>query len=333
MNHEKLVKLLSTLPPSLVAIAGVVLGLSVGLSGFFYLETPPWALLWAALFALFALLGWLGFSAAPTFTEKNPVPAQPRRVCDGPLVMMELPGGSFPMGSPDTDDMAGDNEKPQHQVTLSGFRMATTPVTAGLYHKVMHDEMLPDAEARRPVVDIYWYDAIAFCNALSRQEGYRPCYRSLFGRWWCNWRADGYRLPTEAEWEYACRAGTKTRYGFGNNPAGLEAYAWFAENASSSQPVATKRPNRWGLYDMHGNVWEWCWDVYGSYPAQPLKNPRGPKRLLPAGSESRVLRGGSFFDSPEDLRSARRVGGRPEGWGRRRAVGFRCVRVPPQLID
>jgi formylglycine-generating enzyme required for sulfatase activity len=194
------------LSPRRTALVGAVLGLGVGLPGFFVLEAPLWLAPWVGLIAL---LGWVGYSAEPVFDEKNPVPAQPRRVRDGRLLMMELPGDRFMMGSRDTDDMAREDEKPPHRVTLSGFRLATTPVTAGLYREIMQGEILPEAEARLPVVSVSWHEAITFCNALSRREGYHPCYRSIFGRWWCDWRADGYRLPTEAEWEYACRAGSR----------------------------------------------------------------------------------------------------------------------------
>ena len=247
-----------------VVVMGVILGLGLGIPGFFYLRSPAWMLLWGGLFvALWRMAAY----AEPVFEEANPVVAEarPTRVQDGPLTMMELPGGQFLMGSPDTDEMAGDDEKPPHMVTVSGFRMAVTPVTAGLYNEVMQREPVPQAQEHLPAVDVSWYDAIAFCNRLSVREGYRPCYRQRFKRWVCDWRADGYRLPTEAEWEYACRAGTATRYAFGDDPERLGNYAWFLGNASSQvQAVGQKWPNRWGLYDMHGNVWEWCWDWYGA---------------------------------------------------------------------
>jgi hypothetical protein len=108
--------------------------------------------------------------------------------------MIDLPGGSFWMGSPDTDDMAIENEKPPHLVTVEAFRMAVTPVTAGLYAEIMQPEMPPEERRQLPAFDVTWYDAIEFCNRLSRQAGYRPCYRQYCGRWVCNWRADGYRL-------------------------------------------------------------------------------------------------------------------------------------------
>jgi formylglycine-generating enzyme required for sulfatase activity len=281
-------------------------------------------LLWGGLFvALWSMAAY----AEPVFEEANPVVVEPRptRVQDGSLTMIELPGGQFLMGSPDTDELAGDDEKPQHMVTVSGFRMAVTPVTAGLYNEVMQREAVPQAQEHLPVVDVTWYDAIAFCNRLSVREGYRPCYRRRFRRWVCDWRADGYRLPTEAEWEYACRAGTATRYAFGDDPERLGNYAWYAENAAGQvQVVGQKRPNRWGLYDMHGNVWEWCWDWYGAYGSEVAAHPVGP-----SSGSWRVVRGGSFDNSPENLRSALRVNVHPEN--RDEVLGFRCVRVPPAL--
>jgi formylglycine-generating enzyme required for sulfatase activity len=279
--------------------------------------------------------------AEPVFEEANPVVAEarPTRVRDGPLTMIELPGGQFLMGSPDTDELADDDEKPQHRVTVSGFRMAVTPVTAGLYNEVMQREPVPQAQERLPAVKVTWYDAIAFCNRLSVREGYRPCYRRRFKHWVCDWHADGYRLPTEAEWEYACRTGMATRYAFGDDPERLGNYAWFAENSSGQvQTVGQKWPNRWGLYDMHGNVLEWCWDLYGVYSPGAEVDPVGPS----SGSLLRVVRSGSFhvppgvlhstlqaFGSPEALRSAARGFFFPED--RRDDLGFRCVRVPPSL--
>src|SRR5207302_1335063 len=118
-----------------------------------------------------------------------------------------------------------------------------------------------------PVETISWYEAIAFCNKLSEREGLKPYYRSDEG---VQSGGDGYRLPTEAEWEYACRAGSTTRYSFGDDAARLGKYAWYVANSTNkTRPAGQTRPNTWGLYDMHGNVWEWCWDRYGvDYYAQ-----------------------------------------------------------------
>ena len=322
---------LARLPLPAVVLTGIVLGCGLGGAGFYYLEAPGWAVGWLVLFAA---IGWLGYTATPVFDEPNPVqtsaqPVKPRRVLDGSLLMVDLPGGRFLMGSPDSDDMARDNEKPQHEVMVSSFRMAITPVTVELYRAVMLESSnaQSEIEARWPATSVTWFNAIEFCNRLSERAGYRPCYSQRSGQWRCDWRADGYRLPTEAEWEYACRAGTTTRYSFGDNPAGLDAYGWHAGNSNTAQPVATKRANSWGLYDLHGNVWEWCWDWYGAYVPKPAQNPRGPEKST-AGR--RVLRGGSFVFPPAFLRSANRFFDFPED--RRSYDGFRCVRVPPQQV-
>jgi formylglycine-generating enzyme required for sulfatase activity len=254
-------------PPLLVVLAGVALGLGIGLPGFFALRSPVWALVWGGLFVALWLLAR---SAAPVFDEPSPMVARPKRVRDGPLVMIDLLGGSFRMGSPDADDMVSEDEKPAHPVTVAGFRMAVTPVTTGLYAEIMQLELPPEERRQLPAVDVIWANAVEFGNRLSSREGYRPCYRQLFGRWVCNWYADGYRLPTEAEWEYACRAGTTTRYSFGDDPGRLERYAWFGRSAGPYE-VARKAPNPWGLYDMYGNVWEWCWDWYRLYSEKPMR--------------------------------------------------------------
>lgn len=311
------VKWLDRQPLPLVVAAGIVLGLGLGLPGFWYLRSPAWLLLWG----VFIVALWrLAHHAEPVFEDEQRVPAKPQRVRDGPMVMMELPGGQFRMGSPDSDDMAHDNEKPQHTVTVSGFRIGVTPVTAGLYREVMKEEPPPDDQQQLPIVNASWDDVMQFCNALSEREGYRPCYHQVRNRWVCDWGADGYRLPTEAEWEYACRAGTETRHSFGDDPEMLDQYAWFDGNSGSqAHEVRGKAPNPWGLYDMHGNVWEWCWDPYKLYSL--IRVFVKPKY--------RVIRGGSFFDPPEYLRSACRVRYGPEG--RHSYLGFRCVRVPPGL--
>lgn len=319
---------LDRLPLSVVVATGVALGCGIGGAGFVYLEAPGWAVVWLALFAG---LGWLGYTAAPVFDEPNPVqvavkPARPRPVRDGSLLMVDLPGGRFLMGSPDSDGLARADEKPQHEVTVSPFRIAITPVTVELYRQIMPESSAAqaEAEARWPATNVSWFDTIEFCNRLSERVGYRPCYSRRSGQWRCDWHADGYRLPTEAEWEYACRAGTTTRYSFDDDPAGLDGYAWFADNMNNHvQPVAIKRANPWGLYDLHGNVWEWCWDWYESYSPKPAQNPRGSER---SSSGRRVLRGGSFVHSPERLCSAVRDAGATGG--RFGNIGFRCVRVP-----
>ncbi len=161
-----------------------------------------------------------------------------------------------------------------------------------------------------------------FCNRLSERLGLRPCYRKVLTRWRWDRTANGYRLPTEAEWEYAVRAGATARWFFGDDERELGDYAWFEGNSGSRvHPVAEKEPNPWGLYDMLGNVWEWCWDYYGRYGFGQADNPAGPAIGL-----RRVGRGGSAWDAPRYLRSALRARVDPEN--RYVDRGFRCVRVP-----
>ena len=162
---------------------------------------------------------------------------------------------------------------------------------------------------RHPVESVSWNDAIAFCNKLSEREGLRPYYRSGAGE---QSGGDGYRLPTEAEWEYACRAGSTTRYSFGDDAASLGEFAWYDGNSGSkTHPVGQKRPNAFGLYDMHGNVWEWCWDGYEEryYANSPADDPLGPSQAA-----GRVIRGGGWT-------ATRATAGRRTGAGSRRTSG------------
>jgi formylglycine-generating enzyme required for sulfatase activity len=309
-----------------LSAVGLALGFGGGLAGLLGLESAWWLPVWGALLAGLTWLGWdaepeLG---APLVAKPAPKAVGPRLVREGPFEMVELPGGESLMGSPDGDDMASDDERPQHRVRVSGFRIARIPVNTQLYREVMTGGGEKGGDDL-PVTNASWYDAVEFCNRLSERYGYRPCYRRRglwpWRGWHCDWRADGYRLPTEAEWEYACRAGTRTRYSFGADPARLPEFAWYEANSGGrSHPVGTKRASPWGLFDMQGNVWEWCWDKYGAYGAAEQVDPRGPSR-----GHSRVLRGGSFEHSPAVLRSAGRgiIGPESRNWN----VGFRCVRV------
>jgi formylglycine-generating enzyme required for sulfatase activity len=157
-----------------------------------------------------------------------------------------------------------------------------------------------------PVENVSWYEAVAYCNALSLKEGLTPAYRGSGESMVCDFSANGYRLPTEAEWEYAAREGTRAYGGYeyagGDN---IEELGWYHGNSGGrTHPVGTKAPNGLGLYDMSGNVWEWCWDWYsGSYERRDQTDPRGP----PAGTD-RVDRGGSALYDAEFLRSANRDG-------------------------
>ncbi len=236
--------------------------------------------------------------------------------------MVKIPAGCFLMGSSDDDDMARDNEEPQHRVRVSEFACMKYPVSEQLWQQVTKKGK--GEGDKRPVTGVSWFEAVEFCNQLSLQEEMEPCYK-IVGKqveWVSN---EGYRLLTEAEWEYGCRAGTETRWWFGDDKSQLRECAWYRANASAPQPVGRKTANPWGLYDMHGNVWEWCWDWYGKYKDKERNDPRGPT----VGQE-RVLRGGSFGLWARVLRSALRFGGHP----RLRVLdyGFRMARGGPRPL-
>ena len=223
------------------------------------------------------------------------------------MAFVWIPPGRFWMGSLEFDDLADDHEKPLHQVTIShGYWLGQYPVTQAQWHAVMGDDPSYFTGEKRPVEHVSWDQAQAFATELNHR---RP--------------GQGYRLPTEAEWEYACRAGSTTSYSFGDDEGALAAYGWHQGNADrQTHPVGELQPNAWGLYDMHGNVWEWCQDWMGPYPAGAEVDPAGP----PEG-DWRVLRGGSWLEGGREARSSSRF-----AVGRCSTlyiVGFRLVRVPP----
>ena len=206
---------------------------------------------------------------------------------------MEIPAGSFTMGFDTDEDMV--DYKPAHAVTISNaFYMSETEITQKQWSDIM-DKSNPSKYALGddyPVEQVTWYRTLEFCNKLSTVEGYTPCYTINGSDVTCNFNANGYRLPTEAEWEYACRAGNTGDY---CTDGDVGDYAWCAENSGiNTNPVKQKSPNAFGLYDMHGNVWEWCWDwyEYEYYETSPSTDPVGPD----SGFGERVRRGGSFMD-------------------------------------
>jgi len=261
---------------------------------------------------------------------------------DKPLiVMVRIPAGTFIMGSPvDEPGRDPDPVETQHQVTVSAFYMGKYPVTQKQWFEVMgttqvqqqHEKTLgtdTDYYGRGdnyPIYFVNWYDAIVFCNKLSIKEGLEPVYSIIDSTdpevWISNagripfdtpnpdWNkaimisgATGYRLPTEAEWEYACRADTTTAYNTGAKFS--EETGWYDGNsAGKAQSVGKKQKNIWGLYDMHGNVYEWCWDWYDRYESGAQTNPTGPNSdTIP---NSRVMRGGAWVYEAERMRSASR---------------------------
>jgi formylglycine-generating enzyme required for sulfatase activity len=274
--------------------------------------------------------------------------------------MLPIPGGTFVMGSTAGEDKRNDDEGPQHEVRVAPFWMGKFEVTWDEYDLFAFSfdikrkkeagvdltnqpqtEKLADAVTRptppyadetfgmgrkgQPVICITHHAAMEYCRWLSNKTG------------------KVYRLPTEAEWEYACRAGTKTTYSFGDDAGKLGEYAWYVENTEKPQVVGKKKPNPWGLFDMHGNVSEWCLDHYVKdfYKAFPLGKPAIQPVAMPDAKEyPYVARGGSWDDDPDRLRSAVRIASNPEWsvqdpqrpqsiWWHTDAtfVGFRLVRA------
>jgi formylglycine-generating enzyme required for sulfatase activity len=272
-----------------------------------------------------------------------------------PYAMVAIPGGEFLMGSPPDEPGRREDEGPQRRVTVAPFWMGRFEITWDQFEPFMVTEVVrrkdgspvrlrPDAElpeivssptlpytemdfgmgkGRHPAIAMSQHAASKFCQWLSAQTGHF------------------YRLPTEAEWEYACRAGTTTAYSFGDDPADLEAHAWFwhGESDGRYREVGLKKPNPWGLHDMHGNVMEWCLDQYEPDAYATTARTVPARRLFP-----RVMRGGSWYDDPEHLRSAARYAAK--NWNSQDAdlpksiwyltdarwLGFRLVRpweIPP----
>ncbi|MDD3723587.1 MAG: formylglycine-generating enzyme family protein [Lutibacter sp.] len=224
------------------------------------------------------------------------------------ITWVSIPAGTFTMGSP-ASEVDRNRDETQHEVTLSAFKMSAFQVTFEQY------DLFCDATGRskpsdegwgrgnRPVINVSWNDATAFAEWM------------------------GCRLPTEAEWEYACRAGTTTPFNTGNNlttsQANYHGNYPYNNNAKGvyrekTTPVGSFAPNAWGLYDMHGNVWEWCSDWYGDYSTSAQTNPKGP-----SSGSYRVLRGGSWINYADYCRSARRGYDTPDS--RDDCIGFRLV--------
>ena len=195
-----------------------------------------------------------------------------------------------------------------HQVTLTkSFEIGVYEVTQKQYEKVMGGNPSRFKGAQNPVENVSWDDAVDFCRKLSALPG-----EKIAGY--------VYRLPTEAEWEYACRAGTTTKYSFGDSDSPLGDYAWYDKNSGkTTHPVGQKHPNAWGLYDMHGNVWEWCQDCHADYPSGSVADPTGR-----SSSSVRGYRGGSWDFSAGNCRSANRFRISPSF--RFNFLGFRVVR-------
>lgn len=200
------------------------------------------------------------------------------------MKLVLIPAGEFLMG----DNEGGDYQKPAHRVRITKpFYLGLTQVTQEQYERIM--DFVPGRfkdNPQHPVEGVSWRIAVAFCRKLSQKE------------------RKTYRLPTEAEWEYACRAGSTSRYCFGDSESQLRKYAWYEDNSgNTTRAVGRKKPNAWGLYDMHGNVNEWCYDWFGGdyYSSSPSSDPTGP-----SSGAYRVLRGGGWYSPAGRCRCAYR---------------------------
>lgn len=270
-----------------------------------------------------------------------------------------VPAGIFEMGSPPTENGHGSNETlhpvifanpllvEKTETTWAGWNAARAHAARFGYHDLPagRNGSNGDGSGTHPVTEVSWWDALKWCNLRSESEGLPPVYftsaaldaahvlRNGTPQVFANWNSAGYRIPTESEWENLCRAGTDTAffngpravYGIGDADATLDESGWYVYNSGgNTRPVGTKPANAWGMHDVHGNVWEWCWDLYADdYPAGPVTDPRGA-----VTGEDRVLRGGSFHMTSYWCRSAQR------GWHtptqRQWYLGFRVVRSLPQ---
>jgi formylglycine-generating enzyme required for sulfatase activity len=235
------------------------------------------------------------------------------------LPLVQIPAGTRWRGSA---MLRNKDERPLRSIHFSrSIAMGVTPVTQGLYVAVCGYNPSNRNDLSRPVETVSWFDALQFCNALSRMEGFSPAYILDESNQTARWRREvnGYRLPTEAEWESAARASDGLEFSGSDEP---ERYAWSVTNArSKTQRVRTRRPNAWGLYGMSGNVWEWCWDWYDCnyYDSSPKEDPAGPDR----GSR-RVVRGGAAISTRDKARVSNRYSLPPDLQDA--YVGFRIVR-------
>jgi formylglycine-generating enzyme required for sulfatase activity len=232
------------------------------------------------------------------------------------MKLVLIPKGTFMMGSPESEEGRKENET-QHEVTISkDYYLGVTEVTQAQYEKVIgknpsyyQGAIVGNENADLPVEQVSWDDAVEFCKKLSELPEEIKAGRV-------------YRLPTEAQWEYACRAGSKTAYSFDDEEGLLPEHGWFNRNSSNrTHTVGLLEPNAWGLYDMHGNVWEWCSDWYEEYPKGAVGDPTGPSK-----GAHRVFRGGSWSDVAASCGSGDRSWDDPSFRGS--ILGFRLALSP-----
>ena len=244
-------------------------------------------------------------------------------------------GGTFLMGI----DKGEKYERPAHKVTVDSFYMCKHEVTQAEYKSVMGEHRDLYEGDNRPVASVTWNEAVEYCNALSIKAGLVPCYKNGGrGGYTCDFSSDGYRLPTEAEWEYAARGGNKGRGTFYSGSNNADKVAWHSIDGfkiykepsvkiEGTHNVMTKSPNELGLYDMSGNVWEWCWDWCKDYSVWLSRNPTGPTGNT--WDDGKALRGGGYYGDAESCRVTNRERCNPL-FGRE-WLGFRVVRSSPEM--
>ena len=238
--------------------------------------------------------------------DSNSVQAD--KTVKGNLVL--IPAGPFSLGNTGSYEGEYDEKPPVTIIISKPFYISKYEITQQQYKAVMGNNPSEFKGDNLPVEQVSWYDALNFCNRLSQSEGLTPCYTINGTKVTCDFEANGYRLPTEAEWEYVAKAGTKTDFYSGkltysgNSPIdpNLDKIAWYSANSSNAtHPVGQKTPNAFGLYDMSGNVWEWCWDRYAEYPSKETKDYQGPEI-----GTYRVYRGGGWRNLAWYCRSTNR---------------------------
>jgi formylglycine-generating enzyme len=232
---------------------------------------------------------------------------------------VRIEGGTFKMG--DTGDNENPDGRPRHHVTLDDYYLSTCEITQDIYEQVMQTNPSQYRQKDLPVTSVTWYEAVAFCNRLSERNGLQRVYGITDRNVTADFSRNGYRLPTEAEWEYAARSrGREDRPWSGTDrEEAIPDFAWYYWDDEHAHPVAQKKPNELGLYDMTGNAEEWCWDWYGAYTAASKKNPLGQ-----SSGVYRVARGGAWNWDALYSRTLRRDGFTPEK--HYDIMGFRIAR-------
>ena len=236
--------------------------------------------------------------------------------------LISINGGTYLMGSPETE-MQRETDEVQHEVIVSDFYIGRYEVTQKAYEEVIGENPSNFKGENLPVENVTWYEAIEYCNKLSKKDGLTPAYTIDGENVSWDRSANGYRLPTEAEWEFAAKGGASSKsfkYSGSNN---LDDVAWHKGNSKGTpHTVGTKLPNELGVYDMSGNVWEWCWDWYNKdfYKLEKGDNPKGPEM-----GERRSVRGGSWDSQQNYVRPANRISTEPNKT--HEFYGFRVVRT------